>query len=233
MKPIIFGTGVLLSCWIAAPLAQRPAAPAAEPAHKVFVLTGCLEGGAAQTSVLFKLADAAAVGQAPEPSRGGTSPAGARAGTGDSYELLPIASFGEQGIKREELQNHVGKRVEVTVRPAEIAPAGPSSASTDAKVKPEESAPQRYTVIRCIAACRRLRLVACLARDDSIARGRERRTECARATELHEASRYTQPPPSSPWSFNDRAIPICVWARRSVPDDDRRRDSQPHKRRPG
>jgi hypothetical protein len=147
MKPIIFGTGLLLSCCIAVPLAQRPPAPAAEPAHKVFVLTGCLEGGVAATSV-FTLAGAAAVGQAPQATRGGTSPTPGSAGTSDSYELQPIAGIGEQGIKREELQNHVGKRVEVTVRPVEAAPTVPSSASTDTKVKPEESSPQRYTVIK-------------------------------------------------------------------------------------
>ena len=141
MKPIIFGTGLLLSWWIAVPLAQQPPASAAEPAHKVFVLTGCLEGSAAPTSV-FKLAGATAVGQAPQATRGG---AGGRGGTDDTYELLPITSFSEQGIKREELQNHVGRRVEVTVRPVESSPPAPS-ASTDAKVKPEESSPQRYTV---------------------------------------------------------------------------------------
>jgi hypothetical protein len=149
MKPITFGTGLLLSCWLAIPLAQQPPAPAAEPAHKVFVLTGCLEGGgAAPASLVFKLTGAAAVGQTPRATRGSTSTPGARGGTDDSYELLPIGSFGEQGIKREDLQNHVGKRVEVTVRPVESAPAPPSSASAEAKVKPEESSPQRYTVIK-------------------------------------------------------------------------------------
>jgi hypothetical protein len=149
MKPITVATGLLLSCWIAAtPSAQQPPAPGSEPAHKVFVLTGCLEGGAAPASLVFKLVGATAVGQTPQPGRGTTSSAGARAGTDDTYELLPIGSFGEQGIKREELQNHVGRRVEVTVRPVEASPTAPSSASTEVKVKPEESSPQRYTVIK-------------------------------------------------------------------------------------
>ncbi len=147
MKPIIFGTGLLVSCWIAVPLAQQPPASTTEPAHKVFVLTGCLEGGPAPTSV-FKLAGATAVGQAPQATRGATSSARASSGTSDSYELLPIAGVGEQGIKREELQSHVGKRVEVTVRPVEASPAAPSSAAKDANAKPEESAPQRYTVTK-------------------------------------------------------------------------------------
>jgi hypothetical protein len=147
MKPIIFGTGLLLSCWIAAPLAQQPPVSTAEPAHKVFVLTGCLEGGAAPTSA-FTLAGAVAIGQAPQATRSGTPPAGVSAGTSDSYELLPIASVGEQGIKREALQSHVGKRVEVTVRPVEASLTAPSSASTDASAKPEESSPQRYTVTK-------------------------------------------------------------------------------------
>jgi hypothetical protein len=147
MKLIAFGLGVLLACWIVTPsAAQQTPDTTKEPAHNVFVLTGCLEGGAAASA--FKLTGASAVGQPPRPTPPGPSSAGATAGTTSVYELQPISSISEQGINREGLQTHVGKRVEVTVRPVEAPATTPSSGSTATKVKPEEQAPQRYTVIK-------------------------------------------------------------------------------------
>ena len=90
----------------------------------------------------FQLTGSAAVGQAP-PS---TSK---EPGANSVYELQPISGVGEDGISRETLQNHAGKRVEVTVRPVEVLPPTSSpSPSTAPKAKPEEQAPQRYTVIK-------------------------------------------------------------------------------------
>jgi len=48
------------------------------------------------------------------------------------------------------MQKHVGKKVQVTVRPVEVAPGPSSSRQTPpaaaSTAKPEEAAPQRYTV---------------------------------------------------------------------------------------
>ena len=140
MKPIVFGTFLLIACGSATPFAQRTPAPTQEPAHKVYVLTGCLQDGTPIAP--FKVTGSSPIGQPPPAI---TSKAGDR----DAYELQPISSVGEQGINREVLQNHVGSRVEVTVRPAEVAPPTSSSTpATDTKAKPAEQAPQRYTVIK-------------------------------------------------------------------------------------
>jgi hypothetical protein len=145
MNPIVSGVGLLIMCWMAATSAQQTPAPTTEPAHKVYVLTGCLEGGAPASS--FKLTGSSAVGQPPPASS--SSAASKSSGQSSAYELQPISSVGEQGINRERLQSHVGKRVEVTVRPVDsLSPAGSSSTSTDTKAKPEEQPPQRYTVIK-------------------------------------------------------------------------------------
>ena len=140
MKPSFFATAVLLAGWITAPAAQQKPAPVNEPAHKVYVLTGCLEGG--PSGAVFKLTRAASVGQTPPaPVPASTTPR-------DSYELLPIANFGQQGIDREGLQSHVGRRVQVTVQPVETSPATPSPAAGAKEVKPDEAPPQRYTVTK-------------------------------------------------------------------------------------
>ena len=141
MKPIVSGLAlVVVSAIAVSSAAQQANAPASEPAHKIFVLSGCLTGGPAETSA-FKLTGAVPVGQAP-PEQSAASPAAK-----DAYELLPTTGLTEQGIARAELQAHVGKKVEVTVRPVEVVP-GPSSTSSTAAstAKSVEPAPQRYTV---------------------------------------------------------------------------------------
>ena len=141
MKPIVVGLALVFGAVIAAPsAAQQAQAKQSEPAHKIFVLTGCLTGGPAETA-LFKLTGAVPVGQAPP------APSAAGPDAKNVYELLPVSGLTEQGIARAELQTHVGKKVEVTLRPVEIAP-GPSSSSssTTSTAKPEEAVPQRYTV---------------------------------------------------------------------------------------
>ena len=141
MNPIVVGLVFVVGAAIAAPSAAQAQAPPSEPAHKVFVLTGCLTGGGPAETAAFKLTGAVPVGQAP-PERSAASPDGK-----DVYELVPTTGLIEQGIARAELQTHVGKKVEVTVRPVEVAPAPGSSSSTPATTaKVEPAPPQRYTV---------------------------------------------------------------------------------------
>jgi hypothetical protein len=145
MRPIVFATGVVLILQVAASLAQQP--PPNEPAHNVYVMSGCLEGGSAPTSV-FKLVDATSIGQAPP-----TVPSNREAEVGAdsrSYDLLPVSSVSEQGVNRETLESHVGNRVEVTVRPMEasIATSTTSSTSNTTAAKVERPTPRRYTVVK-------------------------------------------------------------------------------------
>ena len=141
MKLILVGLALVVAGVTAASVsAQQPQEQKTEPAHKVYVLTGCLTGAPAPTAS-YKLTGVAAVGQAPTEGKPG-------AGVKDEYELLPTTGVVEQGLAREELQKHVGKKVEVTVRPVEVAPAKSSpSAATTSTAKPEET-PQRYTVTK-------------------------------------------------------------------------------------
>ena len=143
MRPIVFATGVVLILQVAASLAQQ--SPPNEPAHKVYVITGCLERASASTSV-FTLADATAVGQAP-PGDPSNTDAEAAAGT-RSYDLLPVSSVSEQGISRETLESHAGNRVEVMVRPVETASAAATSTPSTTAPKVEKSTPRRYTVVK-------------------------------------------------------------------------------------
>jgi hypothetical protein len=148
MKLMTFVLGLAVASWTAALAAQRSAAPVTEPAHNVFVLTGCLERGTAP--VAFKLTRASVIGQAP--------PRASAAGSGDGkvddvYELQAAVGVAEEGLNREKLESQVGKRVEVTIRPVEPSlPAPPRDAARkDAGDKPVEAPgppPQRFTVIK-------------------------------------------------------------------------------------
>jgi hypothetical protein len=145
MKPIAFATAIFLACAVAAPFAQQAPSASNEPAHKIFVMHGCLEPGSSPTDA-FKLTGAVSIGQTPPLDR---ASGGGAAGVLTTYELLPISSISEQGIDRETLQRHVRNRVEVTVRPIEVAPAAPSSTTPapNAAVT-TEATPQRYTVVK-------------------------------------------------------------------------------------
>ena len=141
MKQTTVAMCLVLSGGITALAAQRTEAPANQPAHNVFVLTGCLERGTAPSA--FRLTRAAAVGQAP-PRQSTSSETEV-----DVYELQATSSVSEQGLSNEKLQPEVGTRVEVTIRPVESAlPAPPQPAATNAAEKPAESPRQRYTVVR-------------------------------------------------------------------------------------
>ncbi len=144
MKPIIAGLvlvfgGAVLAGTTATSNAQQAQPKPSEPAHKVYVLAGCLRGNG-DTTPAFKLTAAVPVGHTP-PER----PA-AGANAKDVYELQPTSGLTEQGIGRAELDSHADKKVEVTVRPVEVA-LGPSpSSSSAAPARVEEATPTRYTV---------------------------------------------------------------------------------------
>lgn len=142
MKPIVFGLAMVLIGVAAAPSSgQQTKASSDQPAHKVFVLSGCLVGnpGASDT---FKLTGAVPTGQAPpERPAPSTEPK-------DTYVLLPTTGLTEQGIPRAEMESYVGKKVEATVRPVELAPGPSSSSSAPPSEKLDDPAPPRYTVTK-------------------------------------------------------------------------------------
>jgi hypothetical protein len=137
-----FGTVVVCAWCVAVPFAQQQTAPAApaEPAHKVYLLTGCLEVGAGAIAT-FKLTDASPIGRAPS----GTTEAGAVGTSGEklSYVLQPDSGLHGQGLDAEALKARAGQRVEVTVRPVEKLAEAPPPAGQTAKFEP---APERFTV---------------------------------------------------------------------------------------
>jgi hypothetical protein len=120
---------------------QQTPAQAEQPAHKVFILNGCLTSDPGAADV-FKLTGATPVGQAPPEHAAAT---GAPKG---EYVLLPVTGLTEQGVARPELQTHLGRRVEVTVRPVAVAPASSPSSPPAAPVgQKRDDAPPRYTVV--------------------------------------------------------------------------------------
>jgi hypothetical protein len=144
----VFATAALLAWYVAAPLSQqRPAVTPEAPAHKVFVLTGCLTVSANAT--VFKLTDASSIGQA-TPAEVAGSGAVATSGQKASYELEPVSDVHVQGINADALKAHAGQRVEVTVRPVEGIPAAaPNRVNPGvqaAKPIEPEPAPERFSV---------------------------------------------------------------------------------------
>jgi hypothetical protein len=161
MKQTVLGTAAVLIWCVAASFAQQQPAeppsraqgdelpartpPEVAPAHKVFVLTGCLKAGADATAA-FKLTDASSTGQATPPGAAEAKAVGT-SGQKVLYELLPVSGV-EQGINADALKAHAGQRVEVTVRPMELVPAAaPNAASPAAQAtKPIEPSPERFSV---------------------------------------------------------------------------------------
>lgn len=156
MKKTVLASVVAFAWCVAAPFAQQQPAPSpkATPAHNVFVLTGCVEAGADATAT-FKLTDASSIGQAPP----GAAEAGAVGTSGQkaSYELRPVSGVDAQGMNVDALKSHVGKRVEMIVRPIESPAAAPTTGPVGVQVaKPIEPAPARFTVTeikRVIGTC--------------------------------------------------------------------------------
>lgn len=148
MKKTIIGTVVGVAWCVAAPFAQ-PQEPTsalkAEPAHKVYRLTGCLMA-ASTAAPTFKLTDAWSIGQA-APTQAGVPGAVGTTGQKSSYELRPVSGVNAQGLNADALKAHMGHRVEVVVRPIEVpAPAPPSGLVSSQTARPTEPAPERFTV---------------------------------------------------------------------------------------
>jgi hypothetical protein len=148
MQPNVLVLATVLAGFTGASSVAAQTPPSADqPAHKVFVLNGCLTSGPGAVDT-FKLVGAVPVGQAP-PERPGAS-----SDTKGEYILVPVTGLAEQGIARAEMQMYIGRKVEVTVRPVEVAPGpSPSSASTAASTeKAAEPAPVRYTAVKIASA---------------------------------------------------------------------------------
>jgi hypothetical protein len=148
MTKALLGSAVALVWCAAAAVAQQQPAPPAEgvPAHKVFVVTGCLTASADTGG--FKLTEASAIGQ--DRPRGAAKADGAvgTSGQKDTYELQPAVGVNAEGVSADDLKAHAGQRVEVTVRPIEaLAGPAPSAANSPSQAaKPIEPAPERFSV---------------------------------------------------------------------------------------
>ena len=146
MKQTVLAMSLAMACGVTSAAVQRTPDSKNEPAHNVFVLTGCLERGDAPSS--FRLTRASATGQL--PPRSNATPLVRDAKDEDAYELHAASSGSEQGLSQEQLQADVGARVEVTIRPIEAATgAAPlTTSSTAAEKKPSESPRKQYTVVK-------------------------------------------------------------------------------------
>ena len=148
MKKTVVGSAVALAWCVTAPFAQQKPVPTPEatPAHQAFLLTGCLKAGADATAA-FQLTEASSIGQAPPAGAADVRTVGT-SGQKASYTLQPVSGLDAQGMDAKALKAHAGRRVEVTVRPVEVAPAAASTASSPAvqAANPIEPAPERFTV---------------------------------------------------------------------------------------
>ena len=149
MKKAVIGTIVGVAWYVAVPFAQtqdaNTSARTAEPAHNVYRLTGCLMAGSIAAPT-FKLTDAWAVGQA-TPTQAGVPGAVGTSGRTTSYELRPVSGVNARGLGAEALKAHMGHRVEVVVRPVEVAAPEPASGLASAHTaRPTAPAPERFTV---------------------------------------------------------------------------------------
>jgi hypothetical protein len=147
MNKTLLASAVVVTWSVATPFAQQQPAPssATEPAHKVLVLTGCLSGGAATTPA-FKLTDVSPLGQA-TPGRATDAGAVGTSGQKESYELQPVSGLESKGLDADALKSHVGKRVEMVVRPIESLAPPPATGLAEAQApKQVEPRPQRFSV---------------------------------------------------------------------------------------
>jgi hypothetical protein len=145
MKKAVFGSAVALAWCVANVSGQQQPAPTPEavPAHKVFVLTGCLTAGG--DSEGFKLIDASAIGR--DRPNGAAAGAVGTSGQKDTYRLQPVTGVNAEGVDADALKAHAGQRVEVTVRPIEVLAPATSAANSPSQVaKPIEPAPERFSV---------------------------------------------------------------------------------------
>jgi hypothetical protein len=157
MKRIVLGTVVAVAWCVAAPLAQQqPAnAPTTEPAHNVFVLTGCI-AAAAEPAAAFNVTDASFIGQRPA-ARSAEAGAAGTSGQKAAYQLRPVTGVDAQGLDADELKAHLGRRVEMLVRPVEPQAAPPTTQPAGVQpAKPVEPPAEQFTVTeirRVIGSC--------------------------------------------------------------------------------
>jgi hypothetical protein len=157
MKSTALGVAAALVCSMATPFAQQPSVPDSQttPAHNAFVVTGCVQPGAAGTTT-FKLTDAIATGQ-PAPARAGAPSAVGTSGTQGTYELRPVSGIEAKGLDADALKAQVGKRVEVVLRLIEApAPAPATDLAGNVGAKPAEPALEKFSVTelrRVIGTC--------------------------------------------------------------------------------
>ena len=146
MKRTLLGSVVGVAWCVALPSAyQQPApTPKPAPAHNVFVTTGCLNAPA-EAPGTFKLVDASPIDR--PTTQGAAEAAVGTAGQKPSYELRPVSGVDSQGLDADALKAHLGKRIEVVVRPIEsTAPAPAAGLAGNQSTKPSEPAPERYYV---------------------------------------------------------------------------------------
>ena len=157
MKKTLLVSAAAVAGYAAGLFAQQAPAPrpTAEPAHNVFVLSGCLRAGAEATPT-FKLTDASFIGQ-PAPGRAADAGAVGTSGQKASYELRPVSGLSAQGLDANALKAHSGQQVEVVVRPVEsLAPAPATDLAESQAAKPTAPAPERFSVTeikRVIGTC--------------------------------------------------------------------------------
>ncbi len=156
MRNTVLGSAIVIACCVAAPTAQQQPAPTATtaPAHKVFVLTGCLRAG--DTPTTFKLTEASSIGQAP-PDGAAESGAVGTSGQTKSYVLRPVSGVNAQGMKEDALRAHVGQRVEAILRPIDPPAPAPTTGLVEVQAaRPIESTPEPFSVTeikRVIGTC--------------------------------------------------------------------------------
>jgi hypothetical protein len=156
MKKTVLGSAVAVAWCVAMPMAYQQAAPTSTPtpAHNVFVTTGCLTAGA-EAADTFKLTDASPIDR--PSARGAAEAVVGTAGQKPSYELRPVSGVDAQGLDADALKAHLGRRIEVVVRPIESPAPAPSAGVTgNQSAKPIEPAPERYSVTevrRVIGTC--------------------------------------------------------------------------------
>jgi hypothetical protein len=118
--------------------ASQAAPQATESAHQTMIYSGCLRKSDA--GAIVKLTNASRIDQ--------PSPATAAAPGSEEYELTSDKGLERGGVARVDLDAHVGHKVEVTVRPPEVAE--PPSTPETAAARPASAEPakiKRFTVI--------------------------------------------------------------------------------------
>ena len=154
MKPSLATTLAAITLTFAPWARAQEQAKPTEPAHKTMLLTGCLQPGA--DAATFKLTHASASQRPSVEATTAASPATVgTVGQTRDYELTSDSSS-KTDLK---LSTYIGRRVEVTARPLDAAPAassGRAEAGLTAEPKASEPKPERLIVTaisRVSASC--------------------------------------------------------------------------------